>query len=129
MTDNDLELLSAYFDGDRVDPRRLVDVLENPDAIDVLRDFAKVRAEVMVEALPREAWVRQTRARLDALGGGSLWRRWVPIPAPALVAAAVVIAAIGVWTLRPSMPVHPEDKPPVPTRVVAFVEGQDWGRI
>ena len=129
MTDDDLELLSAYSDGDRVDPRRLVEVLHNPDAIDVLRDFARLRAEVMVEALPREAWVRRTRAQLDALGGGSLWRRWVPIPAPALAAAAVVVAAIGVWTLRPSVPAHHEDKPPVPTRVVAFVEGQDWGRI
>ena len=128
MTERDQELLSSFFDGDAVDPGRLAELLEHPEAIGLLREFAALRAGVVAGSAPREAWVQETRARLDALGGGSLWRRWVSIPAPALAAAAVVAAAIGVWTLRPSVPPHREDKPPAPTRVVAFVEGQDWGR-
>jgi len=90
MNDTDRELLSAFFDGEPVDAAALAAALENEAAIETLRGFARLHAEVASSGLaPRPGWVQATRAKLVDLDGGSWWARWVAVAAPPLGAAAV----------------------------------------
>ena len=128
MNDTDRELLSAFFDGEPVDAAALAAALENEAAIESLRGFARRHAEVASSGLaPRPGWVQATRAKLVDLDGGSWWARWVAVPAPALVAAAVTIAALGIWGWRSqTAPAPATERPPTVTRTIAFELGKDW---
>lgn len=120
MHDEGLELLSAFLDGEEVDPRALAEVLARPGAREALRDWTLLRAEVQDLARPSPAFY----ARMDgalARAAEPWWRRVVPVPWPALAAAgAVVIAVIALAGRdRPEMP-------PIPSRTLAFEEGVEW---
>jgi negative regulator of sigma E activity len=80
-----LETLSAFFDGERVDPERLAESLDQPGAADLLAEFAAMRAQASEDpcrpspdflerasgqlrhaALQRWWWERVTRGGLAA---------------------------------------------------------------
>jgi hypothetical protein len=132
MNHEDKLLLSAFFDGERMDRRRLVEALDDPTAIDVLREFARLAAELETPATaPHPSWVAVTRTKLGRLDAGPWWRRWVPVPAPALAAAVLVLAVAGGWgwyALR-SAPSPESGHPPAADRTIAFEAGKDWHRI
>jgi hypothetical protein len=56
------------------------------------------------------------------------WASIVPVPAPVLAAAAILVVALGVWTWRSAggPPQRSRDLPPSPDRVVVLEPGVDW---
>ena len=133
MTTQPMELLSAFIDGEEVEPRELAEALGAPGAREMLRDFALLRAEVREDDLrPSAAFYA---AMEEALGGESgidrrpWWVRAIPVPAPALAAMVLIAVLVGGWTvmgLRPATIETTEELPPEPDRVVRFEPGVDW---
>jgi negative regulator of sigma E activity len=125
-----MELLSAFLDGEDVDPGALADALTDPAAREVLRDFALVRSAVREDPdRPGSAfYTRMERALSTERPATGWWRRTVPIPAPALAAMLVVGVLLGTWAVRPlRVGSGPRiDRPPEPDRIIEFVEGVDW---
>lgn len=126
MEDRDLEILSAFIDGEAVNTAHLLEVLEEPAGHAALLDFLRLRETV--ERDPRRpspalvAAVDERRARRLPW-----WRRPVPMAVPA--AAAVLLAFVfSLWVFWKALP--PEgpsvSKPPVPSRVLYFQQGVDW---
>jgi hypothetical protein len=144
-----IEVLSAFLDGEVVDPKRLAEALSAPGAREALRDFALIRAEVLAdESRPGDAFYQTmgpllaTPSAPDATGARPSSRgehaalpphqRWwavaVPVPAAALAALAVLFVALGLWAWRPlgGRGEPGADMPPVPDRVVEWQPGVDW---
>ena len=130
MNRDPLELLSAFMDGEAVDPAVLAEAFAVPGAKEALRDFALLRAEVLADdSRPTSAfYTRMTGLFASSPPHRSWWAVAVPVPALALAAAAVLVVALGVWAWRaPGLPTsHIFDAPPAPDRVVVFRPGVDW---
>jgi negative regulator of sigma E activity len=121
MHDEALELLSAFLDGEEVDPRSLAEALAQPGAREALRDWTLLRAELHDGAKPSPAFYARMDATLSR-AAEPWWRRAVPIPWPALAAAGgIVLAALMLWN-RPAEP-----QPPQPTRVIQLDFGTMGG--
>ena len=119
MTDH-TALLSAFCDGEPVDPDALATALDDPSGRHALVDFARLRAVVNDPSEPLPASLSRLRAR------PSRFAMAIPLPA---VAALVVLVLLGAWMLpRPSwIPVRSTDQqPPTPARVVQYTPGVDW---
>jgi hypothetical protein len=119
MTDVHTEVISAFCDGEIVDPDRLAAALADPRGREALIDFARLRAAVgSVEALPASL------ATLRTAGTGSRVRAW----AVAAAAAAMVLLIVAAASLLPRSldPRNADQSPPAPTRVLRFVPGVDW---
>jgi hypothetical protein len=131
-----LERLSAWIDGEPVDPSSLAEALAHPEARDVLRDFVALRAAVQRQEHDGDAPSRETAARIrDRLadaGRTTWWRRKVAVPAPLLAASLLVVVALVVWgSLELAAPpeIVPVDQPPPPDRVIRFEPGVDWHEL
>lgn len=120
MHDEALELLSAFLDGEEVDPRSLAEALSQPGAREALRDWTLLRADVRDDARPTPAFYARMDATLSR--AAEPWWRWaVPIPWPALAAAGAVVVVMLALAGRE----RPE-VPPIPARVLSFEEGVEW---
>jgi hypothetical protein len=65
MTPNYAEVLSAFFDGEPVDPEALATSLQEPDAIEFLVEFARLRRAVYEDtSRPTEEFCETMRERL-----------------------------------------------------------------
>ena len=131
MTNNKdpMEMLSAFLDGEDVDPGDLADALADPAARETLRDFALVRAGVLDDQdRPGSAFYeRMERVLAKDRRATSWWRRAVVVPAPALAATLVFSVLLAGWVgLQRLSSQPPVERPPEPDRVVEFVEGVDW---
>lgn len=118
MNESTLHTLSLLIDGEETEPQALLDALDAPQAIEALRDFARLRARVRDDGdVPSAAFYAAARR---TVGPARRARWWRPIPVPAPVLAALVVAAIGagVWVL---MPRSPDERPPVPVRVLKLI--------
>lgn len=131
MSPEPMELLSAFLDGETVDPKELASALAEPGARDAMRDFLLLRAEIQSDASRPSPGFYKSMSR--ALGPSPEPRRWwrvaVPIPAPALAAAVllVLVMGLGLLSARRGVPSPREPlRPPVPQRVIHFVPGVDW---
>ena len=117
------EILSAFVDGEAVEPGALASALMEPGAREALVDFVLLRAALADEREPPTAFVERMRRRL----GGA--RPFARLPRSLLLVAAAAIlalATLGVLDLgRLVRPVRP-DAPPTPTRVIRFEPGVDW---
>jgi hypothetical protein len=121
MSESHTELLSAFFDGEAVDPARLASALADPVARDALVDFARLRAAVApTEALP--AALQQPAAQR----GGAPWtpRGWRIVAAFAAMVVLIVYSASLLPTLRKTR--ENGSAPPTPSRVYRYVPGIDW---
>ena len=119
MTENHTEILSAFCDGEIVDPDELSAALADPRARDALIDFARLRAAVApVESLPASLGTLRRAPVRSALGG------WTVMAA----AAAVLLLIVAVASLLPrTLFTRTADQPPPsPTRVLRFEPGVDW---
>ena len=133
MTRQPMELLSAFIDGEEVDPRALADALAAPGAREMLRDFALLRAEVREDESRPSA---EFYAEMDKVLEGNLgidrrpwWIRAIPVPAPALAAMVLAAVLVGGWAtfgLRMGGDGDRPELPPKPDRVVRFEPGVDW---
>jgi hypothetical protein len=120
------EPISAFIDGESVDPHDLAKVLSVPGAREALVDFILLREELKKDdRMPNPDFYEGIRKVIPASLPGRLWSRTIRIP---LVAAALLVALVtglvGGLTLfrRPA-----EDVPPPYTeRVMTFEPGVDW---
>lgn len=127
-----MELLSAFLDGEEVEPTALAEALTTPGARETLRDFALLRAGIQDddEAPGAEAY-RSIRGQLAAAERVSWWRRAIPVPVPAVAASVVLALALAFWagaSFRPVATAEVEE-PPTPDRVVRYQPGVDWHEI
>ena len=114
MTDLQTEAISAFCDGEIVDPDLLAAALADPRGREALVDFARLRAAVgPAGALP--ASLAGLRPRIH------VWTM-------AVAAAAMVLLIVAAASLLPrSLTTRNADQsPPSPTRVLRFVPGVDW---
>jgi hypothetical protein len=122
MTDTQTEILSAFCDGQIVDPDRLADALADSRARDALVDFARLRAAV-ASSQPLPASL--IRLRPGAEGRVRRPRLWAAIAGAAamLLLIALTFALLPrTWTANDKS----TDGPPPPTRVVRYQPGIDW---
>jgi hypothetical protein len=116
MSELHSETLSAFCDGEIVDPERLRAALTDAQARDALVDFARLRAGVGSAASlpPSLNTLRPSRVPVSGVP------RW-----SALVAALLVLGVLS-GALLSRLWTRPADAPPSPTRVVRYVPGVDW---
>jgi len=121
MTDNDLTpAISAFVDGEPVDPDQLAAALEDPVARAALVDFVRMRAAMRAGDPPLPPSLSSLRlppvARVRFL-------QWA-----AVAALLVLVFLAGLALPRPwQVPPTPEsDAPPAPARIEKFTPGIDW---
>lgn len=118
MNETHTEVLSAFCDGEAVDPAMLALALADPHARDALVDFARLRAAVALTAPLPESLQRRRRAPV---------LRRVFWPAAAAIAAMLLVIVMSAsLLLRVRESRSNAGTPPVPTRVVRYVPGVDW---
>lgn len=117
MNDTHFEIISAFLDGESVDPDALALTLAHPGARTLLSDFLKLRAATKEEGpgVPRSL----TRLRAPRMTIGSAR---VPLPV-AVMLALLVGAASFALSERTRLD---EQRPPDATRAVRFEPGVDW---
>jgi len=122
MSQDPLEVLSAFMDGEPVAPDALAAALLAPGAREALLDFAALRAGLAGDdARPSLAFHRAM--------SGILGRRAQPVWRVMRRAAAVVVlalAALGAISLERRFRGNPAEEPPRPSRVIQFTPGVDW---
>jgi hypothetical protein len=117
MNDTHFEIISAFLDGESVDPDALALTLAHPAARTLLADFLKLRAATVHDgpALPLSlARLRPTRIVMQSAR--------VPLPVAVMVALLVGAAS---FVLSERRRVD-EQSPPAATRAVSFEPGVDW---
>ena len=120
MNDTRFDIISAFLDGEPVDPDDLARTLAHPDAREQLADFLKLRAVVAGDgtALPRSL-VRLRTPRVP------IWSARVPLPVA--VALALLFGA-GSFAVSQRAPADAE-RPPSASRTVRFDPGVDWQTV
>ncbi|OFW04356.1 MAG: hypothetical protein A3H96_27495 [Acidobacteria bacterium RIFCSPLOWO2_02_FULL_67_36] len=122
MNETHTSVLSAFCDGEPVDPDAFAAALADSLAREALVAFVRVRRAVQTgpeQMLPASLAVMRRPHR-------PVWRMSIPLPA---VAALLLVVLLGAWMVlpRPAAPSAPSsDTPPTPTRVVKYVPGVDW---
>jgi hypothetical protein len=117
MTEIHTQVLSAFCDGEIVDPDLFAAALADPHGRAALVDFARLRAAVAPAGpLPASlASLRRSPARFTA------WA--VTAAAAALVLLIVAVASL----LPPTFFTRSIDQsPPAPSRVMRYESGVDW---
>jgi hypothetical protein len=120
------ETLSAFVDGEPVEPSALAAALARPGAHEILVDFARLRAAVADAGGPAPAFVEAWRDRLQRRPAPVQRRGWLRL----LAAGAVLgLAALGGYDLHRILRTEGVDAPPPPARVIRFEPGVDWGPV
>lgn len=120
MTEEFTNTVSAFVDGERVDPDRLAAALEDRDARTALVDFVRMRAAVRAgdPSLPASLNTFRPARRAG-------WRalRW-----PAVAALLMLVFLAGLLVPRPwqATSAKSEIAPPAPARIEKFTPGVDW---
>jgi hypothetical protein len=118
------ENLSAFVDGEPVEPMALAAALAEPGAREALVDFVLLRAALSDEPEPPAAFVEKMRAQLRERPRGMA----IPRPLRLTAAAAVLLLALlGALDLHRMIRPQGSEEPPTPTRVIRFEPGVDWG--
>jgi hypothetical protein len=121
MKHEELEVISAFLDGEPHDPRELAAALTAPGARDVLVDFVLLRAGVAggTDVPDRAFYAAMDEAFDGPAPARKPGRRWMP----ALAAAAILsFAALGIWIgLRDDGGTERVQRtPPAPVRTLHF---------
>lgn len=115
MNNHHSETLSAFCDGEAVDPRLLGEALEHPEARALLVEFARLREALREDDGPLPASLASRGAPARVLAR-------VPLPAAvALVTLAVLASLVLPWRADDEAP-----PPPTPTQTLQFEPGVDW---
>jgi hypothetical protein len=107
MDNTHAELLSAFFDGERVDAELLAESLVQPGASELLAEFAAMRAQVQGDTCRPSPEFFETMARklrgstLQRLFGGHLLK--VALVATLVVAVGVAGFLLGAGRARPGI--------------------------
>lgn len=138
MDERDLEIISAFADGESVDTGHLVEALENPAGHAALLDFLRMRETV--ERDPRRPSPEMVVALSERLERRiPWWRRAILVPAAVPAGLGLLLALFlsfwlalnaSVQTPQPLAETALEEtvaaNPPTPDRVLRFEEGVDW---
>ena len=120
MNDTDFDIISAFLDGEAVDPDALARTLAHPAARTLLADFLKLRAAT--DDGERAVPPSLMRLRTPRL---ALWSARVPLPAAVMLALLVGAAS---FVLSERTPADGQSPPPA-TRAVRFEPGVDWQTV
>jgi negative regulator of sigma E activity len=116
MNDIHSEVVSAFLDGEPVDPDALAAALDDGATRRMLVDFVRIReASRQGDAL--------LPASLATLRRAPLWYRAVPLPA---VAALVLFVLLASWFVPRQPQRDTSPAPPTPARILSFEPGVDW---
>jgi len=118
MSEIHTEILSAFCDGEPIDPDRLAAALADPPARDALVDFARLRAAAISSSPLPESLARLRPALV--VRRPPLWT------AVAAIAAMIVLVALTAGLLPRTWFAKSDETPPSPTRVVRYQPGVDW---
>lgn len=119
MNDMEFDIISAFLDGEPVDPDLLARTLADPGARTLLADFLKLR-----QALDEGEGVPTSLTRLKA-PRVAIWSTRVPLQV-AVMLALLASAATFVFSGRTAAD---GQAPPAPTRALRFEPGVDWQTI
>jgi hypothetical protein len=117
------EVLSAFIDGERVDPEELAEALAEPGARETLVDFVLLRQAVSQGGDPSPEFVGRVRRKLGA--GASGWGRVLRLAAAAVLAVLAVLGALDLAGFGLS-PQPGGEGPPEAARELRFEPGVDW---
>jgi hypothetical protein len=119
MNEIPTEVLSAFLDGEPIDPDTLAAALEDGATRRMLIDFVRIRetGRQVDDPLP---------ASLATLRQPPVWRRAVLLPA---VAALVVFMLLASWFVPRAARVDRPPEPPAPSRTITFEPGVDWKQM
>jgi negative regulator of sigma E activity len=116
-----MEVLSAFVDGERVEPEALTEALLAPGAREALVDFIHLRGCLASAPEPSAGFVRRVRGRLQRSRLPRVFRY-------AAAAAVLALAALGAVDLGHRILPERSVEPPTPTRIVEvewrFLEGR-----
>lgn len=123
MTEDFTGTLSAFIDGETIDPDRFGAALEDPAARAALVDFVRMRAAMRAVDQPLPASLVTFRPALgeprESKGRVLHW--------PAVAALLVFVFLAGLLAPRPWKPrTESTDAPPAPSRIEKFTPGVDW---
>jgi len=119
MSDTHTEILSAFCDGEVVDPDVLAEALADSRAREALIDFARLRAAVALTApLPASL------ARLHGLPARPRVGGWTVVAAAAAMVLLILVSAA--LLPRTLFTRSTDESPPSPSRVLRFEPGIDW---
>ena len=131
MTEDFTDTLSAFVDGEAIDPDRLAAALEDPGARAALVDFVRMRAVVRAGDQPLPASLGTFRPALSERSeskgpppvGGLRLLRW-----PAVAALLILVFLAGLAAPRPwqTPQERSSETPPAPARIEKFTPGVDW---
>jgi hypothetical protein len=125
MSSNPLEVLSAFVDGEPVEPDVLAPALLAPGGREALLDFARLRSALAAEEdRPRPEFYARMSGVLPAaspVGARTPGTRWLTLAAVVLL-GALGLADVGL-RLRDA---RGGEQPPRPDRVLQFQPGVDW---
>jgi hypothetical protein len=124
MTPEPLALLSAFVDGEPVEPEALAAALRTSGAHEALLDFARLRAAlVRDDTRPSPTFHARAEKLLAAKEPlGDPTRR----PRPLAVAAVLLLAVLLIADLSARLSPARAAQPPRPDRVLHFQPGVDW---
>ncbi len=129
MIEDPAELLSAFLDGENVEPVALAEALSSPGAREALRDYALLRARVRADTVsPGAAFYEAMERALGSERRARFWEwSWIRVPAPAFAALVVTALGLGIWAgFGLQRGTKGNETPPRPDRVVRFETGVDW---
>lgn len=116
------EAVSAFVDGEPVDPALLGEAVASEEGRTLLLDAMLLRAAAALE--PSEDLQGLDRRVLHAIVAAE--RPRLPAPLWTAAAAAVLVVALGIGAVLRLRSWGATDAPPPATRQVAFTYGVDW---
>ena len=120
MIDDFTPTISAFVDGEPVDPNHLAMALEDPEARAALVDFVRMRAAVRAGDPPLPASLGSLRHPPTGPLPGLRWA--------AVAALLILVFLAGLMAPRPWAPGRgaSAEAPPAPARIEKFTPGVDW---
>lgn len=118
MDDQFSEAVSAFLDGEPVDPDALSAALDDAPTRQALVEFVRIREATRQVDGPLPA-------SLAALRASRPWWRRPVLPLPAAAALVLVVLLAGLLMPRAWQAEGPPE-PPTPTRTLTFEPGVDW---
>jgi hypothetical protein len=125
MSQDSLEVLSSFMDGEPVDADVLAAALLAPGARETLVDFAGLRAGLAADDSVPSPALHRAIDRMFGRHRGHGRPAWRLLQSAAAV-VVLALAALGAMSLRTRFYGRGPEEPPHATRIIQFTPGVDW---